>query len=47
EWREKAAGTLAGAIDSFFAQRNIGTATVSPDALVKVGLPVDAAAAQR
>jgi N-acetylmuramoyl-L-alanine amidase len=47
EWREKAAGTLAGAIDSFFAQRNIGTATIPPDAVVKVGLPVDAAAAQR
>jgi N-acetylmuramoyl-L-alanine amidase len=46
EWREKAAGTLAGAIDSFFAQRNIGTATVSPDAVVKFGLPVDAAAAR-
>jgi N-acetylmuramoyl-L-alanine amidase len=46
EWREKAAGTLAGAIDSFFAQRNIGTATVSPDAVAKVGLPVDPVAAQ-
>jgi N-acetylmuramoyl-L-alanine amidase len=47
EWREKAAGTLAAAIDSFFAQRNIGTAAVSPDAVVKVGLPVGEAAAQR
>ena len=33
EWRERAAGTLAASIDSFFAQRNIGTATVSPDAV--------------
>jgi N-acetylmuramoyl-L-alanine amidase len=45
EWREKAAATLAGSIDSFFAQRNIDAATVSPDAVAKVALPVDRAAA--
>jgi N-acetylmuramoyl-L-alanine amidase len=45
EWREKAAATLAGSIDAFFAQRNIDAATVSPDAVVKVALPVDRAAA--
>ncbi|MBV8848216.1 MAG: N-acetylmuramoyl-L-alanine amidase [Methylobacteriaceae bacterium] len=45
EWREKATGTLAGAVDSFFAQRNIDTATVSPDAVVKVAVPVDQVAA--
>jgi N-acetylmuramoyl-L-alanine amidase len=47
EWRDKAAGTLAGAIDSFFAQRNIDTATVSPDALAKVAVPADPVAAPR
>jgi N-acetylmuramoyl-L-alanine amidase len=41
EWREKAAGTLAASIDSFFAQRNVETATVSPDAVAKVALPGD------
>jgi N-acetylmuramoyl-L-alanine amidase len=41
EWREKAAGTLAASIDSFFAQRNVETATVSPDAVAKVTLPGD------
>ena len=45
EWRERAAGTLAASIDSFFAQRNIDTATVSPDAVTKVALPVDQPAA--
>jgi N-acetylmuramoyl-L-alanine amidase len=41
EWREKAAGTLAASVDSFFAQRNVETATVSPDAVAKVALPAD------
>jgi len=45
EWREKAAGTLAASIDSFFAQRKVETATVSPDAVAKVALPVEPAAA--
>ncbi len=35
QWREKAAATLAGAIDSFFAQRNVETATAPPDAIAK------------
>ncbi|MEA2842120.1 MAG: N-acetylmuramoyl-L-alanine amidase [Methylobacteriaceae bacterium] len=47
EWREKAAGTLATAIDSFFAQRNVETATVSPDAIAKVSVPADPATAAR
>jgi N-acetylmuramoyl-L-alanine amidase len=45
DWREKAAATLAASIDSFFAQRNVETATVSPDAVAKVALPPDPAAA--
>jgi N-acetylmuramoyl-L-alanine amidase len=45
EWREKAAGTLATAIDAFFAQRNVETATVSPDAVAKVSLPADSGSA--
>ena len=47
EWREKAAGTLASAIDSFFTQRSIDAATVSPDAVAKVALPADPAPAPR
>jgi N-acetylmuramoyl-L-alanine amidase len=47
EWREKASGTLASAIDAFFAQRNVETATVSPDAVAKVALPADPVAAVR
>jgi N-acetylmuramoyl-L-alanine amidase len=47
EWREKAAGTLANAIDSFFAQRNVETATVSPGAIAKVSVPADPATAAR
>lgn len=45
EWRERAAGTLATAIDSFFAQRNVETATVSPDAVAKVVAPAGEPAA--
>ena len=39
EWREKAAATLAGAIDAFFAQRNVETATVPSEAVAKAGRP--------
>jgi N-acetylmuramoyl-L-alanine amidase len=45
EWREKAAGTVAASIASFFAQRNVETATIPPDAVAKVALPVEPAAA--
>jgi N-acetylmuramoyl-L-alanine amidase len=45
EWRDKAAVTLAASIDSFFAQRNVETATVSPDAVAKVALPANPGAA--
>jgi N-acetylmuramoyl-L-alanine amidase len=45
EWREKAAGTVAASIGSFFAQRNVETATIPPDAVAKVALPVEPAAA--
>jgi N-acetylmuramoyl-L-alanine amidase len=47
EWRDKATGTLANAIDSFFAQRNVETATVSPDAVAKVASPAVPLAAAR
>jgi N-acetylmuramoyl-L-alanine amidase len=47
EWREKAAGTVAASIDSFFAQRNVETATIPPDAVAKVALPAEPAAAAR
>jgi N-acetylmuramoyl-L-alanine amidase len=47
EWREKAAGTVAASIDAFFAQRNVETATIPPDAVVKVSLPADPGAAAR
>ena len=41
DWREKAATTLAKAIDAFFAKRNIDGAIVSPDAVAKIASPAD------
>jgi N-acetylmuramoyl-L-alanine amidase len=47
QWREKAAATLAGAIDSFFAQRNVETAAAPPDAIAKATSPGDRVSATR